>query len=93
MLFNSRVTDAPRDGEAHSRGQAPSAPRKVHFLEGVFAAQGPPGMKLTEDMEDSTPPLDNVGAKVPPVTDAERGASYKEGPEQRDHVLLSLERQ
>ena len=43
-------------------------------------------MKLTEDMEDSTPPLDNVGAKLPPVTDAERGASQKESPEQSDET-------
>ena len=42
----------PRDGEAHSRGQAPLAPRKVYV---VLAAQGPPGVKLTDD---STPPRD-----------------------------------
>ena len=35
-------------------------------------------MKLTDAMEDSKPPLDYVGATSLPVTDAERGASYKE---------------
>ena len=38
-------------------------------------------MKLTGGMEDPTPPLDYVGAKSPPVTDAECGASCKERPE------------
>ena len=39
-------------------------------------------MKLTGDMEDSTPPQDHVGAKSPPLTDVDRGASFKESPEQ-----------
>ena len=39
-------------------------------------------MKRTDDMEELTPPLDCVGAKSPPNTDAERGASYQESPEQ-----------
>ena len=45
-------------------------------------------MKLTDDMEGSTPPLDYVGAQSPPVTDAERGASFKESPEQSDGTLF-----
>ena len=43
-------------------------------------------MKLTDDMEDSAQPLDSVGAKSPPATDAGRGASYKESPEQIDET-------
>ena len=77
----------PRDGEAHLRGQVPSL-RKVYVLEGVFAAQGPPGMKLMDDMEDSTPPLDYVEAKSPPVTDGERGASYEGSPVQSVETRL-----
>ena len=34
-------------------------------------------MKLAEDVEDSTLPLDSVGAKLLPVTDTERGAILK----------------
>ena len=47
-------------------------------------------MKLTEDVEDSTPPLDCVGAKLPPVIDSERGASHKESLEQSDETRSSV---
>ena len=49
-------------------------------------------MNLTDDMEDSTPPRDYEGAKSPPVTDAERGASYNEIPEQSDETRLFVAR-
>ena len=39
-------------------------------------------MTLTDDMEDSTPPLEHVGAMSPPITDAESASSHKESLEQ-----------
>ena len=66
---------------AHSRGLAPSAPIKVYFLEGVVRGARPPGRKLADYLQDSTPRLDCVGAKSPPITDTERGAGCKEIPE------------
>ena len=86
MLLNSRVTDAPEMVRCTLAARRRRHREKFIFWRGVFAAQGRPRIKLTEDMEDSTPPSDNVGAKLLPVTDAECGASYKESPEQSDET-------
>ena len=86
MLLNSRVTDAPEMVRCTLAARRRRHREKFIFWRGVFAAQGRPRIKLTEDMEDSTPPSDNEGAKLLPVTDAECGASYKESPEQSDET-------
>ena len=83
-----RRDGCPRGGEAHSRGQAPSAPRKVHFLKGVSAAQGSPGMKFKSDMEDLTSPgrLPSQTWNVEPVTMRALSKATR-------HAFLSLEHQ
>ena len=95
MLLNSRVTDAPEMVRCTLAARRRRHREKFIFWRGVLAAPGRPRIKLTEYMEDSTPPLDNVGAKLLPVTDAECGASCKESPRAKAtrHVLLSLEPQ
>ena len=46
------------------------------FWRGFLAAQEPHGIKLTDKMEHSTLPMDYVGVKSFPITDAERGAGW-----------------
>ena len=72
MLLNSRVTDAPEMARRTRAARRRRRREKFIFWRGLFAAQG---MKLADDVEDSTQPLGCVGAESPPVTDAERGAS------------------
>ena len=47
-------------------------------------------MKLLDHQEDSTPPLDNVGTKSPPITDAERRASFVQILEQSVETRISV---
>ena len=85
-LLNSRVTGAPEKVRRTHAARRRRRREKYIFWRGVFAAPGPPGMKLTDDMEDLTSPLDNVGDKSHLVTDTERGTSNSESPEQSDET-------
>ena len=63
-----QVLSTTDDPELVRRTRAARRRGKFVFWRGVFAAHGPPGMNVTDDLEDSTPPLHCLGAKSPPVT-------------------------